>query len=48
MKSIRSWLYLGAKLLGDVNAVRRGKITRRAGRRSVGKVFGRILNRLFK
>ena len=44
----RGWLYWAAKILGDVNAVKRGKVVRRVGRRLAGKVTGRLLGRLFR
>ena len=46
--TFRSFLYLLARLLGDVNAVQRGRVGRRVGRRIAGKVTGRGLGRLFK
>ena len=45
---VRSFLYWLAKLLGDINAVRRGRIGQRIGRRLAGKVTGRLLGRLFR
>ncbi len=45
----RSFLYTLAKLLGDVNAVRRGRIGRRIGRRVAGRVVGKqVFRRMFK
>ena len=44
----RSALYSIAKLLGDYQAVRRGRVGRRVGRRIAGKITGRGLGRLFK
>lgn len=49
--TLRRNLYLLAKLLGDVQAVRsprKGAITRRIGRRIAGKATGRMLGRLFR
>jgi hypothetical protein len=46
--SIRSWLYLIARLMGDVNAVQKGRVGKRIGRRLAGKVTGRALGRLFR
>lgn len=43
-----SGLYGIAKLLGDVNAMRRRRVGRRVGRRMVGQGTGRLLGRLFK
>ena len=45
--TFRSALYALAALLGDVNAVRRGRIGRRIGRRLYGKVTGRLARRWF-
>lgn len=47
-KSTRSWLYWLAKILGDVNAVKKGKVGKRIARRAAGKATGRGLRRLFK
>ena len=45
----RSFLYTLAKLLGDVNAVRRGRVGRRVGRRVAGRVVGKqVFRRVFK
>lgn len=43
----RSVLYFIAKILGDINAVKKGKVKRRIGRRLAGKITGRILGRIF-
>jgi len=45
---MRSFLYMLAKLMGDLNAVGKGKIGRRIGRRIAGKFTGRGLGKLFK
>jgi hypothetical protein len=45
---IRSCLYGIARLLGDVQAVRRRRVGRRIGRRLAGKATGRLLGRLFR
>ena len=44
----RRVLYKMARLLGDVNAAKKGKIGRRVGRRITGKATGRMLRKLFK
>jgi hypothetical protein len=44
----RGLLYTLARLLGDVSAVKRGRIGRRIGRRATGRLTGRGLRRLFK
>ena len=46
--SLRSLLYQIAKLMGDVNAVKKGKVGRRLGRRAAGKVAGKSMGKLFK
>ena len=46
--SFRGFLYGWAKLLGDVNAVQKGRVGRRLGRRVVGQLTGRVLERLFR
>jgi hypothetical protein len=45
---IRGFLYLVARLLGDVQAVKKGRVGRRIGRRAAGKLSGRWLGRLFR
>jgi hypothetical protein len=45
---MRGFLYWLARLLGDVNAVKRGKMARRIGRRAAGKVTGRLFGKWFK
>ena len=44
----RGILYALARLLGDVSAVRRGKVGRRIARRGAGKLTGRGLGKLFR
>ncbi len=44
----RGFLYWLARLLGDVNAVQKGKVGKRILRRAAGKATGRGLRRLFK
>jgi len=45
---LRSALYTLARLMGDANAVKKGKVGRRVARRGAGKVTGRGLGKLFK
>lgn len=45
---VRSLLYTTAKLLGDINAVRRRRVKKRIARRLAGKITGRILGRIFR
>ena len=44
----RSLLYKLARVLGDVNAAKKGKVGKRVGRRITGKMTGRGIGRLFK
>jgi hypothetical protein len=46
--SVRSILYLIARFLGDVQAVRRGRIRQRVQRRIAGRIMGRLLGRIFR
>lgn len=45
---LRSNLYKAARIMGDINAVKKGKVGRRIGRRAAGKLTGRGLRKLFK
>jgi hypothetical protein len=46
--SFRSFLYGLARLLGDVNAVSKGKVAQRVGRRVAGKAVGKVFRKIFK
>ena len=46
--NLRSWLYLLARLLGDVSAVEHHRLPQRVARRLAGKLTGRLLGRLFR
>lgn len=51
INKLRSFLYLAAKLLGDVQAVRSprpGALEKRLMRRVAGKITGRLLGKLFR
>ena len=48
MGKTRGFLYKLARLLGDVNAVNKGKVGRRLGRRVAGKTTGKMFRKLFK
>jgi len=45
---LRGFLYLFAKILGDISAVKKGKVGKRIARRAAGKITGRGLGKLFK
>ena len=44
----RGFLYKLARVLGDVNAVKKGRVGRRVGRRVAGRATGRSLGKLFR
>lgn len=44
----RGLLYMLARILGDINAVQKGRVSRRVGRRVTGRLTGRGMRRLFK
>jgi hypothetical protein len=48
MNGIRAWLYMVAKLLGDAQAIARGRIWQRAFNRLTGKVSGRVMGKVWK
>lgn len=48
INKVRSVLYTSAKILGDVNAAKKGKLGKRLARRAAGKIAGRFLGKLFK
>ena len=42
----RSALYKKAKILGDVDAVKKGKVGKRVARRLAGKLAGKVLKKI--
>lgn len=44
---MKHWIYKLLKWSNDYNAIKRGKIKRRVGRRVYGKVAGRAARKLF-
>lgn len=48
LSAFRSWLYWVARVLGDAQAVRRGRVGRRIARRAAGKLTGRWFRRIFR
>lgn len=46
ISKIRSVLYTTAKVLGDVDAVKKGKVGKRLKKRVLGKIAGRLLGKL--
>ncbi len=45
---VRSFLYKLARLLGDVNAVKKGRVGKRVARRAAGRMTGKGMRKLFK
>lgn len=45
---MRGFFYALARLLGDYNAVKRGRVGKRIARRVEGKATGKLLRGLFK
>ena len=45
---LRSSLYKVARIMGDVNAIKKGEVGKRVARRAAGKATGRRLGKLFK
>ena len=48
MAGFRGFLCTLAKLMGDYNAVKKGKVGKRVGRRVAGKATGKAMRKLFK
>jgi len=46
--NFRSFLYRTARIVGDVDAVKKGTVGKRMARRAVGKITGRVLGRLLR
>jgi len=45
---VRGLLYFLARLLGDVSAVKKGRVGKRVARRIVGRATGKGLGKLFR
>lgn len=48
ISKLRHWLYRFNRGLGDVQAVRRGRIRQRAENRMIGRFAGKLLRRLWR
>lgn len=44
----RGFLYTLAKILGDIQAIKKGTIGKRVAKRAVGKATGKAMGKLFK
>jgi len=45
--NFKSVLYKLLRVSNDINAIKRGKVTRRIGRRAAGKVTGKLFRKIF-
>ncbi len=45
---MRSFLYKLARILGDINAVKKGRVGKRVARRAAGRAAGKGMRKLFK
>lgn len=48
INQVRKILYTIARILGDINAIQKGKVGKRIGRRVAGRATGKALRKLFK
>ncbi|WP_196493786.1 hypothetical protein [Ornithinibacillus caprae] len=48
INKIRRTLYCFARILGDINAVKKGRVGKRVGKRVAGRATGKMLRKLFK
>lgn len=48
INKVRKGLYKTARILGDINAVKKGKVGKRVGRRVAGRQAGKAIRKLFK
>ncbi len=48
INNIRSFLYKFARILGDINAIEKGKFGVRIIRRNIGRILGQFLNKIFR
>lgn len=46
--NIKSLIYKGLRISNDINAVKKGKIGQRIGRRTMGKATGKLMRKMFK
>lgn len=48
INKIRNIFYTLGRILGDINAIQKGKIGERIARRAAGKMTGRFLGKIFR
>jgi hypothetical protein len=44
---LKSAIYKTLRISNDINAIKRGKVSRRIGRRAAGKATGKIFRKIF-
>lgn len=45
---LKSWIYKLLRISNDINAVKKGKVGKRIGRRVTGRAAGKGIRKLFK
>lgn len=48
INQIRNMLYKVSRILGDINAVQKGKIGQRIARRATGRLTNNLINKIFR
>jgi len=48
LNKLRSFLYRFARVMGDINAVEKGRVGLRIIRRTTGKIVGQLFNKIFR
>jgi hypothetical protein len=48
LSKLRRWLYKGQRALGDVQAVRRGRLAQRLTNRIIGRAVGWLLRKVWR
>lgn len=46
--NIKSLIYKALRISNDINAIKKGKVKQRIGRRITGKATSRMMNKMFK
>jgi hypothetical protein len=46
--NFRSFLYFLARLIGDLQAARKGRVGKRIARRAAGRLTGKLFRKIFK
>ncbi|MCX7874616.1 MAG: hypothetical protein N2321_00455 [Melioribacteraceae bacterium] len=48
INKLRNVLFKASRILGDINAIQKGKIGERIARRAAGRVSNNLLNKIFR